>query len=61
MTNELIIQEIFNRYKYLYHNKELILSLCIDEKIRTDYYKKSIKEWNKNLKLMKKHKNILTI
>lgn len=57
MTNELIIQEIFNRYKYLYQNKELILSLCIDEKIRTDYYKKSIKEWNKNLKLMKKYKN----
>lgn len=57
MKNELIIQEILNRYKYLYQNKELILSLCIDEKIRTNYYKKSIKEWKKHLKLMKKQKN----
>ncbi len=36
--------ELLKRYLYLNENKELVLSLCIDNKTRKDYYKKLFKK-----------------
>lgn len=43
MKNEEIIEEILRRYRYLYENKEIILSLCIKYDIEEEYYKKCLK------------------
>ena len=48
--------ELIQRYKYLYENKEIILALCIKYECATEYYKKRLKNDKKNLKEMKKLK-----
>ena len=61
MDINLVQEELLKRYLYLYDNKELILSLCINYGIRENYYREQIKKKNelkKNLKMeMKQSKS----
>lgn len=48
------MEEIVNKYKYLYLNKEIILALCIEKRKRFAYYKKEIEKTRKLLEECKK-------
>ena len=51
-----IKQELIKRYKYLYQNKEIILSLFIEKKIQTKTYQEELKRARKTKKDAKKLK-----
>lgn len=51
---ETIKQEILRRYKYLYENKEIILSLCIKEGIEEQYYNKCLRGLRQSLAKFRK-------
>ena len=65
MVNNKIEQELVNRYKYLHENKELVLSLCIDKGIRTEYYKNELSRLKKLLsdakRLETKNEDLITL
>lgn len=47
--------ELIKRYLYLFENKELILSLCINKAIEKDYYQEQLKKIMKTKKDAKKY------
>ena len=56
-------EELIKRYLYLYENKEIILSLCINYGVEENYYKEQIKKkkavqkrFNKYIKKARKNK-----
>ena len=51
-----IKEELIKRYKYLYVNKELILSLAINKAIEVEYITKKLEELNKSKRILKKYK-----
>lgn len=55
---ENIKEEIIKRYKYLYENKELILSLAINKAIEKKEINNSLKKLKKSKKDLQKHKKI---
>ena len=46
-------EELIKRYLYIYENKDLILSLCINNGIEKEYYKKELKSTNDLIKKIK--------
>lgn len=54
MEINLVQEELIKRYLYIYENRDLILSLCINNGIEKDYYKKQLKS---NKELIKKLKS----
>lgn len=56
MEISLVQEELIKRYLYIYENKDLILSLCINDGIEKEYYKKELKSTNDLIKKIKKQK-----
>ena len=56
MEISLVQEELIKRYLYIYENKDLILSLCINNGIEKEYYKKELKSTNDLIKKIKKQK-----
>ena len=56
MDINLVQEELMKRYLYLYENRELVLSLCINFGIRKDYYNKQIKDNNELIEILKNQK-----
>lgn len=54
MEISLVQEELIKRYLYIYENKDLILSLCINDGIEKEYYKKELKSTNDLIKKIKK-------
>lgn len=49
-----IQEDLLNRYKYLYENKELILANCIIYDIEKDYIKKELKKLKSSVRRINK-------
>lgn len=56
MEINLVQEELIKRYLYIYENKDLILSLCINNGIEKEYYKKELKSTKDLIKKIKKQK-----
>ena len=56
MDINLIQEEVIKRYLYIYDNRDLILALCIGNRIEKHYYKKELKSNKELMKKIKKQK-----